>query len=1329
MLVALLLPASASAGGWEDAPPLTAPPAELLAAAADGAPTDAPVETILEDAKWVYDAEGRLTRSMRQVYRVYNPQAAQDWASVSVAWADWHEERPRLEARVITPDGAVHTLDPALVGEAVDPAFQADVYRDVRVLRAPLPNVVAGAVVEVVQEVREHRPFFAGGGVQRWTFGNLVPVRRTRVVVEVPEKARLSWRMHNGELQPQVEKGGGVRRYTWAQGAMAPLERPEPFLPNGVFAYPTLEFSTAKDWRSLAAAYAAIAEERLVGVDLSAEVARVRQTVPAGDKEALIASLYAEAQRLRYTSIAFGESAIVPANPRDTLSRGFGDCKDKALLLVGLLRAAGFPADIALLRAGGGPDASEDMPGLDLFNHAIVRVGGPVERWLDPTSPFAALGDLPPSDQGRMALVASPTTKGLVKIPRLPSAVSTVSVLRELDLAAIGPASGQETSTSTGWLAQAWREGWSHGRTGDAVKAYFADMASTDWSGEVDGEPTISDPADLRTPLSVSWRARNASTGWTSEVDALVDLRPSAVLGFIPDVLTTPTDTPRKNDLEILPFRGEIEYRVRPPDGFVARELPADERFEVAGFVWDVRFATLPDGRISARFVVDTGPGRWTPAQLAELSEALQTLYARNRLSIRFAHPGALALEEGRVSDAITAYRQLADAHPKDGFRRAQWALALGATAQGEQARREAAAAAALAPNDPEVLGLCGRVWMHDRFGRFLTGDFDRKEAERLLRRSVELGPDAADTRANLAFLLARGPDGRVGTAGSDLAAAISILQERRSKLEEKDLDTVLMAWLARAERWDEVQALAREQPVADGRAWLVLVAAIKGGADAGVAEVNRLGGDAEARRTALESAGRELINLRQYAAAASLLERAAVGSQNPVGIREQARTIAKLRRHETLEIDSSTPSGVFQALTRDTLLGGDIARWLSTAALEVEDLEAARRGALEGKEGDTSPDLLLDFTLSAMELQVDGDAKSGWRVRSIGREGGSLGMFVIKERGALKVRANSTQLAELGLEALGRLDRGDVAGARTWLGWAEEAVGDNAVATPFRTLWRTAKDSEDRALLGVAAAVLTAGDEKRAEIGLPRLEAATPAGDEQRTAAGFARILALTTLHRWEDVAAYAEQFGKEHPTVADAAFGTRGWALISAGRPKDARALAQQWLGSHPDDEDGLRILSSAALAEGDLPAGRDALVRLEAIGKASAADLNNLAWYTDGDPASLEAALKRALASSTRRNHKSDSALHTLAVILLDLGRTTEAHEVMRAALALGEGDEPLGEHWSLVRGRLAEAWGLPDAAKEIYGTVPVPGPADDAWSTRSRVAERVRMLAAR
>src|SRR5687768_1065304 len=168
-LVVLLASASALAADPWDAAPFTAEPA-VLAGAAAALPTvpGAEVEVLLEEGHYAYDAQGRETMTQRLVYRVLTPEGVKSWATVAVGYAPWHEERPEVRARVITPSGQAHTLDPATLVDATPVESDPETLTDRRVLRGPLPAISEGAVVEQLITTRETESLFASGAARRF---------------------------------------------------------------------------------------------------------------------------------------------------------------------------------------------------------------------------------------------------------------------------------------------------------------------------------------------------------------------------------------------------------------------------------------------------------------------------------------------------------------------------------------------------------------------------------------------------------------------------------------------------------------------------------------------------------------------------------------------------------------------------------------------------------------------------------------------------------------------------------------------------------------------------------------------------------------------------------------------------------------------------------------------------------------------------------------------------------------------------------------------------------------------------------------------------------
>ncbi len=89
---------------------------------------------------------------------------------------------------------------------------------------------------------------------------------------------------------------------------------------------------------------------------------------------------------IRYVGEEMGEGSFVPRRPATVLARGYGDCKDKSLLLAVALRRLGIDAVPALVSTSAGDRLIDRLPSPLQFDHVIVRavVDGRV-MWIDPT--------------------------------------------------------------------------------------------------------------------------------------------------------------------------------------------------------------------------------------------------------------------------------------------------------------------------------------------------------------------------------------------------------------------------------------------------------------------------------------------------------------------------------------------------------------------------------------------------------------------------------------------------------------------------------------------------------------------------------------------------------------------------------------------------------------------------------------------------------------------------------------------------------------------------------------------------------------------------------
>src|SRR4051812_16109364 len=166
LFAALALSLTARAAEFWEAPAFSTPATQLLQAATavhHARATD--VVVLLDERTFVLDEQHRLTRTTRMIYRVDSPDGVARWAASAAHWQPWHQARPEIHARVVTPDGRQHDIDPKLLNDSGTREGGSQVFDDDHVLEGPLPAVEVGAVIEEEITVRDEKPFFTGGSL------------------------------------------------------------------------------------------------------------------------------------------------------------------------------------------------------------------------------------------------------------------------------------------------------------------------------------------------------------------------------------------------------------------------------------------------------------------------------------------------------------------------------------------------------------------------------------------------------------------------------------------------------------------------------------------------------------------------------------------------------------------------------------------------------------------------------------------------------------------------------------------------------------------------------------------------------------------------------------------------------------------------------------------------------------------------------------------------------------------------------------------------------------------------------------------------------------
>lgn len=329
-----------------------------------------------------------------------------------------------------------------------------------------LTDVRIGDVVEYEYTIHSKERIFPGHFSAGFSIERSSPARWQRIRIVSPTTRVLHYRVSDGRHMPDPTDHGATREFVWEWHDLAGIVGDDD-RPDWYVTWPYLEVSDLGNWSDVVRRVVPLfTVKQPFGPEFAAVVSNIRGAGGTPAEQALRALQFVQ-EEIRYVSISIGRGAYQPASPSTVLSRRFGDCKDKSLLLATILRELGIEAQPALVNTWFGRTLDESLPTPYLFDHAIVRmkIGNDV-YWLDGTAEkqFSALSPDSPADY-EQALVVDGSTTGLARIPRPATGVhgKKSDVLIDLRHGQGKPAKLQITTSYTGTLADSTRRDFTDG--------------------------------------------------------------------------------------------------------------------------------------------------------------------------------------------------------------------------------------------------------------------------------------------------------------------------------------------------------------------------------------------------------------------------------------------------------------------------------------------------------------------------------------------------------------------------------------------------------------------------------------------------------------------------------------------------------------------------------------------------------------------------------------------------------------------------------------------------------------------------------------------------
>ncbi|MGA3006347.1 MAG: DUF3857 domain-containing protein [Opitutaceae bacterium] len=361
-------------------------------------------------------------------------------------------EVSRLE--VIKPDGKVRPVDiTANAKESINNSQMAEnIYDpDSRILQVNIPGVEIGDIVHSVTHTLVRRPIMAGEYSDEYLLEGRSFILHTSCEIHAPAARPL----RHVELRDPVKGTVVYTTRTASEGGVihhweinrVPRMYDEPSMPPDEMVLQRVLVSTLPDWAAVSKWYWNLSQAHLAA--LTPDIKQTVAELTAGaktDEEKIDAVFQYVSANIRYMGVTPEKDrpGFEPHDVKLTFAKKYGVCRDKAALLVAMLKLAGEQAYPVLINVGVRLDAEVPDP---FFNHAIVAVESAPGRYvlMDPTDEHTR-DLLPGYDDNQSYLVCRPEGDTLRRSPVVPPAANMMRI------ATIGTLSRDGALTATATL-------------------------------------------------------------------------------------------------------------------------------------------------------------------------------------------------------------------------------------------------------------------------------------------------------------------------------------------------------------------------------------------------------------------------------------------------------------------------------------------------------------------------------------------------------------------------------------------------------------------------------------------------------------------------------------------------------------------------------------------------------------------------------------------------------------------------------------------------------------------------------------------------------------
>lgn len=248
-----------------------------------------------------------------------------------------------------------------------------------------LADVRNGDIIDYSYTIKGFNPIENGKFSNSYILNDYVPIGKINVSINT--KHKLHYKTFNTNLQPEIKKKKGYTQYSWM------VETPDHFafednIPPWKIIMPTVIVGDYNSWGEVVNWAVDIYKvKEPLNKAVKTKIKDIASTQDTKGKK-IKAILDFVQNDIRYLGLEYGIGNYKPNPPNKVFEQRFGDCKDKSLLLVHMLKEIDVEAYPMLVNTTLKSTITELLPSPLFFDHCVVKVIDDDKRELyyDPTN-------------------------------------------------------------------------------------------------------------------------------------------------------------------------------------------------------------------------------------------------------------------------------------------------------------------------------------------------------------------------------------------------------------------------------------------------------------------------------------------------------------------------------------------------------------------------------------------------------------------------------------------------------------------------------------------------------------------------------------------------------------------------------------------------------------------------------------------------------------------------------------------------------------------------------------------------------------------------------